>query len=64
MDVSFLMSLVGRQNDLYNLSYGQITSRRSQWIFMDFLHNFFEFETKTGIDPRGIGLACKHERFR
>ena len=30
MDVSFLMPLVSRQNDLQNLSYGQITARRSQ----------------------------------
>jgi len=30
MSVSFLMSLVWRQKDLWNLSYGQITTRRSQ----------------------------------
>ena len=30
MDVSFLMSLVSRQKDIQNLSYGQITARGSQ----------------------------------
>jgi len=62
--VSLLMTLVWHQNDLYNLSYGQITARRLQWIFMNFSTTFPEFEMKTGIDRYRIGLWCKHESSR
>jgi len=41
MDVTFLIALVWRQNNIYNLSYGQIATRRSLWIFIKFQHNFF-----------------------
>ena len=41
MDVSFLMPLVWPKNDFSNLSYDQITTRRSKWIFMKFQYNFF-----------------------